>query len=273
MLLVPGISQPPSESPSPLGEKTLRVQVIPLARPALPAKGIQQKKGLWSLGCSHKPSLPSLTCQSMILKGLFNTAYSIVLWTWKYHVSRDSESLSAKLCLIWFPSPWGSGRAAPYFSSSGARLFSLPKHLTPECDQHLWTLQVIAKQTLCATTFATLLLQASCIKHQSWYVAEITEPRAISIVQLSACNLCSTAFNIQVLLDIATTQNCIPRSPFYSTQHLTVQYSLERVAKKKKKHPKPNNQQTGIHTNNFVLSFKSYFVGYRWQKEFRAIPD
>lgn len=98
MLLVPGISQPPPGFPSPLGEKSLRVQVIilviPLAKPALPVKGIQQKKDLWSPNCSHKPFLPSLTCQSRILTGLFQHSKfcsSMDLKTWCIQRCRKPE--------------------------------------------------------------------------------------------------------------------------------------------------------------------------------------
>lgn len=128
-------------------------------------------------------------------------------------MSRDSESLSAKLCLIWFPSPLGSGRAAPESGFSASQSTSLQSVISIYGDCRLLQNKPFVPPPLlhcyCNTT--------SCIKHQSWYVAEITELHAINIVQLSACNLCSAAFNIQVLLDNATTQNCNPRSPFSST--------------------------------------------------------
>lgn len=154
MLLVPGISQPPSGSPFPLEEKSLRVQVIPLERPALPAKGIQHKEGFWSLGCSHKPSLPSLTGQLMILMGVFQ--HSIFCSSVKLKTSYIQRLRKPECQAL---SDLVSQPLRIWQSCSRVRLLSLPKHLTPECDQHLWRLQVIAKQTLCATTFATLLLQ------------------------------------------------------------------------------------------------------------------
>lgn len=110
--------------------------------------------------------------------------------------------------------------------------------------------------TLREATFAILLglLKTTCIKHYSWYAAQITELQTISITQFSACDPCNIVLNIGVPLGNSTIQNHNPNSPFSSMQHLTMQYSLGREVWWKRTELPSNKQLWLILHNTLFLS-------------------